>query len=66
VPVPDRETLLEWLAAKAEDRAAPHDVSAIKALLEELRRDGDEDEQPGTLDALDNVTSIDSRRQTGA
>jgi hypothetical protein len=41
-------------------------VSAIKALLEELRRDGDEDEQLGTLDALDNVTSIDSRRQKGA
>jgi hypothetical protein len=60
--LPDRDELLEVLAG----RAMSGNVAAIKALLEELRRDGDEDEQPGTLDALDNVTSIASRRQKGA
>jgi hypothetical protein len=59
--LPEREALLEVLA----ERALSGNVAAIKALLEELRRD-DDDEQPGTLDALDNVTSIDSRRQKGA
>ena len=60
--LPDRDELLEVLAARALDG----NVAAIKALLEELRRDGDEDEQPSTLDALDNVTDIGSRRQKGA
>jgi hypothetical protein len=59
VAVPDRDQLLEWLAAKAEDRRAHHDVAAIKALLEELRRDADgDDESDSGLDELDNVTPL--------
>jgi hypothetical protein len=64
--IPDRETLLGWLAEKAEDRGSPRDTAAIKVLLDELRRDDDDSEGESTLDALDNVTEIGSRRPQGA
>lgn len=56
--LPDRETLLGWLAAKAEDRSAPHDTAAIKLLLEELRRE-DDGAGGSEFDELDdNVTPL--------
>jgi hypothetical protein len=53
--VADRDELLRVLTVRARDG----NVAAAKALLDELRRDGDADEAPGSaLDALDNVTPI--------
>jgi hypothetical protein len=41
------------------ERARGGNVAAIKALLDELRRDAGDDEDSGsTLDQLDNVTPI--------
>ena len=51
----DRDELLLLLT----ERARAGSVPAMKALLDELRREVDDDEDTGsTLDALDNVTPI--------
>ena len=53
--VADRDELLLLLT----DRARSGSVPAMKALLDELRReDADEDSPASALDALDNVTPI--------
>lgn len=54
----DRETLLEWLAEKAQDERAPRSVAAIKLLLEEQRRDASSDDAGSAFDDLDNVSPI--------
>jgi hypothetical protein len=55
--VADRDELLELLT----EQARRGNVSAIRALLDELRReDGDEDTR-STLDALDNVSELHKR-----
>jgi hypothetical protein len=55
--VADRDELLRLLT----ERARMGNVSAIRALLDELRReDGDED-TGSTLDALDNVSELHKR-----
>jgi hypothetical protein len=52
--LPDRDELL----CRLDRSSKKGSVTATKLLLEELRRDADEDDEPSTLDALDNVTSI--------
>lgn len=59
--VADRDELLLILTAKAREGSVP----AAKALLDELRRDADEDEVPGsTLDALDGESNVTPLRRS--
>jgi len=52
--LPERDELLARLDAASLDGS----VTATKLLLEELRREDENDEPSSKLDALDNVTPI--------
>lgn len=58
--LPSREELLERLAEAVDDRSVS--VPAIKLLLEELRRDADDDTSDAGFDALDELAP---RRKAG-
>jgi hypothetical protein len=57
---PDRDELLERLNRASQKGS----VAATKLLLEELKRDADDDESESTLDALDNVTELRPNRRS--
>ena len=57
--LPDRDTLLRWLAAEAKTGHVP----AIRLLLEELRRDDDSDTSETPLQVIDELAE---RRSVGA
>lgn len=60
--VPDRGELLEILGA----RARAGNVAAVKALLDELRREDDDSDAGSGFDALDELASRRDRKTAGA
>lgn len=58
VVLPDRLTVLAWVAEKAQDRRSQVDVAACKVLLDEIRRDAEGDKGGSEFDELDDAPRL--------